>query len=188
MELLDKTIQKEPNAIKALKYRRSCEYILARNNVEREWNEEKMPLHCRIFQKFYSNRLRRHPFIYVSQHKAQNAYTGIGDAGHQFRRSKSDIITNKNQIQHINGTDYVHHIQPNHSQRSSSETLPFDAIPCADQNARRFNKLFTIAYQIRQLLEDKWSNRFHEEIDECHQKLGPIFRKSLTPNQSGKKK
>lgn len=137
-----------------------------------------MLFYRRVFQNFDSNRLRRHQFLSVTQHKTQSCHN-IND---QFVRTKSDIVTHNNQ--HLEGDHCTYEI-PKHDPFVLEKTLPFAKIPCADQKTNRFGHFQAISHLCKQLLTSKWENRFHEEIDEYHQDLGPIFRKSLGPNQSG---
>lgn len=140
----------------------------------------------RIFQNFESNRLRRHQFFYITQYKRHEVcYNNNTSIECQFVRSKSDIITHNNPIQtHLNSAD-IQQI-PKNNLFESIEMMPFHAIPSADpSNTGRISSLISFAHQFRQVLTSKWDNRFHEEIDEYHQKLGPIFRKSLAPGVNG---
>lgn len=147
-----------------------------------------MLLYRRVFQNFESNRLRRHQFFYITQYKRRevcyNNNTGIKC---QFIRSKSDINTHNNPNQtHLNSADdYIQQI-PKQNLFESNKTLPFHAIPSADtSNTGSISSLIAFAHQFKQLLTSKWDNRFHEEIDGYHRKLGPIFCKSLAPGVNG---
>lgn len=165
----------------------------------------------RIYHRFYSNRLRQ---TKLNQCDPIEAFTSHGNfhANHQHRFVRTEcammmmMTSHKNQTQqHFDSAELIHPIavtQQNHkivttaaasSSAAAAATaancqLPFQAIPCADQTQTSgiSGSLIVIAHQLKQLLTAKWDNRFHEEIDECHRRLGPIFRKSLAPNQSGK--
>lgn len=131
--------------------------------------------HRRIFQHFYSNRLRQHPFVSVDNHDTSQ------------RTTHRNIVTHKNQIQHVDIADFIPNQIPKRSAVATShQPLPFQAVPCADQqNTGIINRLVVIAHQMKRLITSNYDHRFHEEIDECHRRLGPIFRKSITPKISG---
>lgn len=151
-----------------------------------------MLLYRRVFQNFESNRLRCHQFFYITQYKAAEVCykNNTGSERCQFVRMKSDSITHNNQIQaNFNSTSNFIQQIPKHNLFASNETLPFEAIPSADPlHTSSISSLVTILHQFRQLLTAKWENRFHEEIDEYHKRLGPIFRKSLQPGVNGELK
>lgn len=138
-----------------------------------------MLFYRRIFQNLNSNRLKWHQQFYVPQHNGRKIHNDSTGCWRHLNYSKSDLVThNDHQTQH----EFSQQI-PNYSPVMMNKVLPFEAIPCADQ-PNIYSSFFGIAYRCWQLLTSKWDNRFHEEIDECHRKFGPIFRKSLGSNQS----
>lgn len=143
-----------------------------------------MLFYRRIFQNLNSNRSKWHQLFYVASNNVRQIHNDSAGCWRQLDFSKSDIITHNDHIQHLNNDECIQKI-PNPSQFATHNVLPFEAIPCADQ-PNSYSSLLGIAHRCRQLLTSKWDNRFHEEIDECHHKFGPIFRKSLGSNQSGK--
>lgn len=134
-----------------------------------------MLLYRRVFQNTERNRLRWHQYFHSNQDRIREASFNNGTSfERQFIRTKSDIIHT-----------HSHSVQiPNQNPLESKTILPFEAIPCADSsNVSNIRNLIAVSvHQFKQLLTSKWDNRFHEEIDEYHCKLGPIFRKSLTPD------
>lgn len=147
------------------------------------------------FQQFHSNRLRHHPFLSIV-HKYDRNQTltrnNVITACYRFQHLRCDVMTQKEQTQtHSLSTDDLNYqlssssSSSNQSESASKKLLPFDSIPSADdqqsQNIR--GRFYTIAHQLKQLLTAQWDNRFHEEIDECHRRYGPIFRKTLAQNQ-----
>lgn len=131
----------------------------------------------RVFQNIYSNRLRWHHWVT----QREMGHTRNHTTGHCYRidRSKSDIITHNHQNY---GSSSVHQIPI-----GAAEPLPFDAIPCVDSpKSNRLTHLQTMAGRFKQLVTHQWENRFHEEIDNFHRQLGPIFRLSLGPEECGK--
>lgn len=148
--------------------------------------EKKMLVYRRAFQSFDSNRLRRHRFYSIAQHKARRTVCTINESDHRIVRPKSDLITHNDHIQNFDADHLINQIPRKHEPFATSKVLPIESMPCADTlNTSRFGHLMAMAHLVRQLVTGKWENRFHEEIDECHHRLGPIFRKSLAPNQSG---
>lgn len=143
-----------------------------------------MLFYRRIFQNFNSNRSKWLQLFYLPSNNVRQIHNDSAGCWRQLDFSKSDIITHNDHIQHLNNDECNQKI-PNSSQFATHIVLPFEAIPCADQ-PNSYSSLLGIARRCRQLLTSKWDNRFHEEIDECHHKFGPIFRKSLGSNQSGK--
>lgn len=137
-----------------------------------------------IFQNLTWNRLIRHQLIYVNQHNRRQIHNDSVGCSHQLACSKNDVITHNDHIQQLQNDEPL---QPNSSEFKTKKVLPFEAIPCAEK-PHSYGTLPRLIYRCRQLLTAKWGNKFHEEIDECHRRLGPIFRKSLGHNQSGKHK
>lgn len=146
-----------------------------------------MLVYRRIFQSLDFNRLRRHRFYSIAQHKARRTVCSITESAHQpFVRSKSDTITHNDHIQNFDSDHSVDQIPQKNETFASNKLRPIEAMPCADKlNTSSFGNMIAIGQLMRQLVTGKWENRFHEEIDECHRRLGPIFCKSLAPNQSG---
>lgn len=73
--------------------------------------------------------------------------------------------------------------QQNVMNTAKKQVLPYQMIPLADDDvsskSSTAKQLLANAMNFCQWLTGKWDNRFHENIDECHRKYGPIFRKSL---------
>lgn len=149
-----------------------------------------LPNCYRTFQQFYSNRLQHHSLVsIITKYDRSQAFAYSSNI-------INDIMTQKDQTQShaLDAVDLDYQISSSSSSSTSTanqheiapkKLLPFDAIPCAD-NQRSNNvggRFSVIAHKLRQLLTAQWDNRFHEEIDECHQRYGPIFRKSLANNQ-----
>lgn len=149
----------------------------------------------RTFQQIHSNRLQHHPFMFVANKNVRNqTFTQTDDisACHRFQHMRCDVMTQKYQTQahKLNTADPNDQLSsPSPSDQSgtaaSRQHLPFDSIPCADdqQSHNIRGRLHVFAHKLKQLLTAQWDNRFHEEIDECHRRYGPIFRKTLAQNQ-----
>lgn len=150
-----------------------------------------LPNRCRIFQQIYSNRLQHHPFLFINKYDRRQAFAHniVINTCYRFQHMRCDAMTQKDQTQthRLDAVDLNSQLSSssNQNELASRDLLPFDSIPCADDQQShnicgRFN---VIAHQLKQLLTAQWDNRFHEEIDECHRRHGPIFRKSLAQNQ-----
>lgn len=141
--------------------------------------------HRRVFQHFYSNRLRQHQFVSVYDHDTIHSHL-IGWC-YQIDRTKCDVVTHKNQIQHFDIADFIHRIPPNNARTtiSTKKPLPFEALPCDDPPNTIVSRLTGMSSLIKQLITNNFDLHFHEEIERTHQRLGPIFRKTL-PSQSCK--
>lgn len=144
-----------------------------------------MPLYRCVFQNFKLNRLNQcYQYFHSIQNRIMTAHYNISGSCNHLIRSKTDAITQK-QIYFFDANDCIHQ-KPKTQLSVSNNPLPFEAIPCADKPSRsRLSGFTAIATVFRRLLTGNWDSNFHEEIHECHQKLGPIFRKSLGPNQIG---
>lgn len=143
-----------------------------------------MQHHRHIFQYFYSNRLRQHQLVSIYKHDSIHSQL-IGGC-HQFQRTKCNMMTNKNKIQQFNSNDLHRKISYHQSNvNTSKKPLPFEAIPCDSSSTTKWNRLIETAVRLKGLITNDFDQRFHEEIEECHQRLGPIFRKCL-PQYSSK--
>lgn len=148
---------------------------------------------CRTFQQICFNRLQyHHPFWVVNDrsHTSTHNNNDVINACYRFQHLRCDVMTQKDQTQsHGSDTADINYrissSASNHRETTPTKLLPFDAIPCADnqQSNQIWGRFNVIAHQLKQLLTAQWDNRFHEEIDECHRRYGPIFRKSLAQNQ-----
>lgn len=143
---------------------------------------------CRTFQQIYSNRLQLYPFLIVNDRRQTFTHYKVNNACQRFHHLRCDVMTQKNQTQShdLNTANLNYRVSSStdQSEKATKKLLPFDAIPCADGQSNSIcGRFYAITHQLKQLLTAQWDNRFHEEIDECHRRYGPIFRKSLAQNQ-----
>lgn len=90
-----------------------------------------------------------------------------------FTRWKSNVIDQNIRSERVENLN---------SKSLHSEPLPFESIPEAGaQRTPSLAKFQSISIQIKQLLSGKWDSKFHEHVDDFHNQLGPIFRKSIGP-------
>lgn len=130
----------------------------------------------------------------ISQLTQSKCYIAAIESQHPYRchRLKSDIVTPNNAIDnlYLNNEPTAETIAPfDHTQQrkprpSTDATLPFDAIPCADPTSvSRFQRIAATMTLVRRMMNGNWEHRFHEDIDQLHTQLGPIFRQTHCGHQ-----
>lgn len=161
--------------------------------------EKMLSNRLRTFQQIHSNRLQHHPFLFIVNKYVRNqtfTQANVINVCHRFQHTRCNAMTQKDQTpaHRLSAADLNYQLSsssstspspPNHREIASTQLLPFDSIPCADdhQSHNICGRFYAFAHKLKQLLTAQWDNRFHEEIDECHRRYGPIFRKTLAQNQ-----
>lgn len=116
-----------------------------------------------------------------------NFFSGVELNPYRACRLKSDILAPNNTIDNLcmnnetkNDACAMSAHKNQHERCMNQAVMPFDAIPCADPpSVSRLQKFTSTLALCRQLANGKWESRFHEDIDQYHSELGPIFRKTL---------